>query len=152
MKMTRRDFFPTAYLAAVAGSKLAVGKAPAAASAGRFQFDPQTRRYSVSGPVGIKNARLGIEIDGVTHWADSAAHVNWHGDDTGEARIEFTSPPVAWRVRFDWESDGHALVVSSTLENRGQQPLKLGRCRLLTPLTARARCFSATIRKKPRRW
>ena len=81
--------------------------------------------------MGVKTACLGIEIDGVTHWADSAAHVDWTGDETGEARIEFTSPPVAWRVRFDWESDGHALVISSTLENRGQKPLKLGRCRLL---------------------
>lgn len=130
MKMTRRNFLPAAYLAAVAGAKLATGKMPVAGSAGRFQFDPKTRRYSVSGPVGIKNARLGIEIDGVTHWADSAAHVGWKGDETGEAKIEFTSPPVAWRVRFDWESNGNALVITSALENRGRQPLKLGRCRL----------------------
>jgi len=131
MKMTRRDFFPTAYLAAVAGSKLAIGKPSGAASAGRFHFDPKTRRYSVTGPVGVKTACLGIEVDGVTYWADSAAHVDWTGDEMGEAMITFTTPPVAWRVRFDWESDGHALVISSTLENRGSKPLKLGRCRLL---------------------
>ncbi len=31
MKMNRGDFFPTAYLAAMAGAKLATGKTPAAA-------------------------------------------------------------------------------------------------------------------------
>ena len=153
MKMTRRDFFPTAYLAAVAGSKLAIGKTPAAPSAGRFQFDPKTRRYSISGPVGVKTACMGIEVDGVTYWADSAAHVEWTGDDTGEAKITFTTPPVAWRVRFDWESDGHALVISSTLENRGEQAVEVGPLPpCWTSLTVRARCSSATTRKKPRRF
>ena len=130
MKMNRRDFFPTAYLAAVAGAKLAAGKTSPAEAAGRFHFDPQSRRYSLPGPVGLKDVRLGVEIDDATHWVDETAHINWNGAETGEALIEFQSPPVAWRVRFDWESDGHALVVSSTLENRGKQPLKLGRCRL----------------------
>jgi len=130
MKMNRRDFFPTAYLAAVAGAKLATGQTSPAQTTGRFHFDPKTRRYSLAGPVGVKDVRLGVEIDGVTHWADDDAHVDWSGSETGEAKIEFTSPPVMWRVRFDWGSDGHALLVSSTLENRGQQPLKLGRCRL----------------------
>ncbi len=131
MKMNRRDFFPTAYLAALAGTKLAAGKPSPAEGTARFHFDTKTHRYSVTGPVGVKEARLGVEIDGVTHWADAAAHVDWTGAETGEAKIEFTSPPVTWRVRFDWESDGHALVVSSTLENRGKRPLKLGRCRLI---------------------
>ena len=92
MKMNRRDFFPTAYLAAVAGTKLAAGKTSPAETTGRFHFDPKTRRYSLTGPVGVKEARLGVEIDGVTHWADAAAHVDWNGDETGEAEIEFTSP------------------------------------------------------------
>ncbi|MGD1104952.1 MAG: hypothetical protein ABSA59_23140, partial [Terriglobia bacterium] len=130
MKMNRRDFFPTAYLAAVAGTKLAAGKTSPPETASRFHFDPQTRRYSLPGPVGLKNVRLGVEIDGATHWADEATHLDWSGAEIGEAKIEFHSPPVAWRVRFDWGSDGHALVVSSTLENRGKQPLKLGRCHL----------------------
>jgi hypothetical protein len=131
MKMNRRDFFPTAYLAAVAGAKLAAGKASPAEAAGRFHFDSQARRYSITGPVGVKEARMGVEIDGVTHWADEAKHVDWSGGETGEAKIEFTSPTVTWRVRFAWETDGHALVVSSTLENHGKQPLKLGRCQLI---------------------
>ena len=131
MKMNRRDFFPTAYLAALAGTKFAVGKVPAASTTGRFHFDAKTGRYSITGPVGIKDARLGVEIDGVNHWADAAAHVDWSGDETREAKIEFSSPPITWRVRFDWGSDGHALLVSSTLENRGKEPVKLGRCRLM---------------------
>ena len=130
MKMNRRDFFPTAYLTALAGTKLAAGKTALAETTGRFHFDPKTRRYSLPGPVGLREVRLGVEIDGVTHWADAAAHVDWSGSETGEAKIEFSSPPVIWRVRFDWGSDGHALVVSSTIENRGKLPLKLGRCRL----------------------
>src|SRR5208283_218575 len=130
MKMNRRDFFPTAYLAAVAGAKLAAGKPSPAETTGRFHFDPQTRRYSLPGTVGLQNVRLGVEIDGATHWVDEFAKVDWSGDETGEAKIEFHSVPVAWRVRFDWGSDGHALLVSSTLENRGKRPLKLGRCHL----------------------
>ena len=130
MKMNRRDFFPTAYLAAVAGAKLVAGKTAPVETTGRFHFDPKTGRYSLPGRVGLRNVRLGVEIDGAAHWADEAAHLDWNGAETGEARIEFSSPPVMWRVRFDWESDGHALVVSSTLENRGKQPLKLGRCRI----------------------
>jgi len=126
MKMTRRDFFPTAYWLAVAGTKVAAGKAPE--TAGRFQFDSTTRRYSVQGPVGVKGARLGVEIDSTTHWVDETAHLDWNGQETGEAKIAFHSVPVLWRVRFDWESDGRALVVSSTLENRGSRPVKLGRC------------------------
>ncbi len=129
MKMNRRDFFPTAYLTAVAGTKLASGKTPAPAT-GRFQFDPKTRRYSIPGEVGLKNVRLGIEIDGVTHWVDDASHVEWNGEETGEAKFTFSSPAVEWRVEFYWETDGQALIVSSTIENRGHQPLKLGKCRL----------------------
>ena len=90
MKMNRRDFFPTAYLAAVAGTKLATGKTLPAETAGRFHFDPKTRRYSLAGPVGLKSVRLGVEIDGVTHWADESAHLDWSGSETGEAKIEFT--------------------------------------------------------------
>jgi alpha-galactosidase len=131
MKMSRRDFFPTAYLAALAGTELAAGKKSPVDTPGRFHFDPKTGRYSLPGPVGVKDVRMGVEIDGVTHWADAAAHVEWSGSETGEAKIEFASAPAMWRVRFDWESDGHALLVSSTLENHGKQPLKLGRCRLI---------------------
>src|SRR5580693_3729605 len=120
MKMNRREFFPTAYLAAMGGAKLAAGKVPAPDASRSFQFDLKTRRYSATGPVGLKNSRLGIEVDGVTHWAETASHVDWTGAETGEAKITFDSPAMFWRVRFDWESDGHALIVSSTIENRGQ--------------------------------
>jgi len=130
MKMNRRDFFPAAYLAALSGSKLAAGEMARADTPGRFHFDLKTRRYSLEGPAGIQNARLGVEIDGTPHWVDESAHVAWSGSETGEARIQLSSAPVAWQVRFDWEDDGRALVISSTLENRGKKPLKLGRCRL----------------------
>jgi hypothetical protein len=130
MKMNRRDFFPTAYLAAVAGSKLAAGEMALADTPGRFHFDVKTRRYSLEGPVGLQNARLGVEVDGTTHWVDESARVTWSGTETGEAQIQFPSVPIVWRVRFDWESNGRALVASSTLENRGKTPLRLGRCRL----------------------
>ena len=44
MKMNRRDFFPTAYLAALAGTKLAAAKTSPTETAARFHFDPKTRR------------------------------------------------------------------------------------------------------------
>ena len=94
----------------------------------QFHFDLQTRRYSIEGPVGFKNARLGIEVNGAMHWADDAAHAAWND---GEAKVEFTAPQMEWKVRFKWVSDRPALLISSTLENRGQQPVKLGRCLLV---------------------
>ena len=130
MTMNRRDFFPTVYLAALAGAKLAAGEKAEANTPGRFHFDQKTRRFSLEGPVGIQNARLGVEIDGTPHWLDESAHVAWSGSETGEARIDFSSPPAEWRVRFDWENDGRALLISSTLENRGTKPLRLGKWRL----------------------
>ncbi len=123
--MNRGDFFPTAYFAAVAGAKLATGKTPAAAI-GRFLFGLKTRRYSIPGDIGLKNVRMGIEIDGITHWADDASHAEWSGEETGEAKFTFQSPAIEWQVQFSWESDGQALIVSSRIENRGHQPLKLG--------------------------
>jgi hypothetical protein len=93
----------------------------------QFHFDPKSRRYSVEGPVGLKNARLGIEVDGSMHWADQAAQAAW---SDGEARFEFAAPRLGWKVRFKWLSECPALLIGSTLENRGKQPVKLGRCRL----------------------
>ena len=93
----------------------------------QFHFDPQSRRYSIEGPVGLKNARLGIEVDGSMHWADQAAQATWR---EGEANFEFAAPRLGWKVRFKWLSECPALLISSTLENQGTQPLKLGRCLL----------------------
>jgi len=93
----------------------------------QFHFDQQSRRYSIDGPVGLKNARLGIEADGMMLWADEAAHATWSDD---AAKFDFTEPPLSWKVRFRWLAECPALTVSSTLENRGSQPIKLGRCYL----------------------
>ncbi len=128
MKMNRRDFFPAAWLAAIAGSKLVTDPLSLATETSRFHFDQKTRRYSLEGPVGVKNARLGVEIDGVSHWVDESVHVVWSGTETGEAMLQFPTARLAWRVRFDWGSGGQAFLVSSTLENRGKRALKLGRC------------------------
>jgi hypothetical protein len=138
-EMNRRVFFPTACLAAIAGSKLAAGAPSLAANPGHFHFDPIIRRYSLQGPVGFQNARLGIEVDGINHWVDESAAVEWSGTETGVAKIQFASTPIAWRVRFDWGSNGRALVVRSTLENRGEKALKLGRCRLVDTTDADGR-------------
>jgi hypothetical protein len=99
----------------------------------QFHFDPQSRCYSIEGPVGIKDARLGIEADGSIHWADQAEHANW---TDGEATFQFTAPPLRWKVRFKWLTDRPALLISSTLENQGKQPVKLGRCFLADTDTA----------------
>ena len=117
MKSNPHDYFRTAPVAANA--------APDSQTA--FHFDPKSRRYSIEGPVGLKNARLGIEVDGSMHWADEAAHATW---SDGEANFEFAEPHLGWKVRFKWLSECPALLISSTLENRGKQPVKLGRCRL----------------------
>jgi hypothetical protein len=92
-----------------------------------FRFDQQARRYSIDGSVGLKDARLGIEAGGRTLWADEAAHAAW---SDGAAKFEFTEPPLIWNVHFQWLPDRPALIISSTLVNRGKQPIKLGRCLL----------------------
>ena len=104
-----------------------IGAGTSESAAASFRFDHQSRRYSIDGPVGLKNARLGIEMDGSMHWADQAAHVAW---SDGEARFEFAAPRFGWKVRFKWLNECAALLISSTLENQGKQPVKLGRCRL----------------------
>jgi hypothetical protein len=96
-------------------------------SASTFRFDHQSRRYSIDGAVGLKDARLGIEADGVMLWADEAAHATW---SDGATKFEFTEPPLIWTVHFQWLSDRPALIISSTLLNQGKQPIKLGRCHL----------------------
>ncbi|MGA3322936.1 MAG: hypothetical protein ABSF45_00550 [Terriglobia bacterium] len=93
----------------------------------QFNFDHKSRRYSIDGPVGLNNARLGIEVDGSMHWADEAEHATW---SDGEANFEFAEPHIGWKVRFKWLSECPALLIRSTLENQGKQPVKLGRCRL----------------------
>jgi hypothetical protein len=93
----------------------------------QFHFNPQSRRYSIEGPVGLRNARLGIEVDGSMHWAEQADHATWND---GEANFEFPDPRLIWKVRFKWLRDHPALLISSTLENQGKQPIKLGRCLL----------------------
>jgi len=90
-----------------------------------FHFDEATRAYSIERPVGLRNARLGIEAEGSIYWAQQAASIAWSG---GEAKFEFAGPRLAWKVRFKWISDGPALVISSTLENIGTRSLRLGRC------------------------
>jgi hypothetical protein len=96
----------------------------------QFHFDGATRRYSIEGPVGFKNARLGIEVNGATFWADQAAGADWSRGDSDEARLEFHNSPFVWRIRFEWQKGNPALLISSTIENQGAQQMKLGRCRL----------------------
>ena len=123
MKINRTDHLPIAN-AATSGSTPAL--------AASFNFDPTTRRYSIEGAVGLKNARLGIEVDGTTHWADEAHSAVAHTSPSegGEADFTFANPPLSWKVRFKWLADRPALLISSTLENRRNQPIKLGRCLL----------------------
>jgi hypothetical protein len=97
------------------------------AATSQFHYDSKSQRYFIEGPVGLKNARLGIEVDGSMHWGDEAEQTAW---SDGEARFEFAAPPLGWKVRFEWLSGRPALLISSTIENRGKQLVKLGRCRL----------------------
>jgi hypothetical protein len=98
----------------------------------QFHFDPKSRRYSIEGPVGLKNARLGIEVNGTMHWADEADGAVAHTtpSEGEDANFIFADPPLSWKVRFKWLRDCPALLISSALENQGKQPVKLGRCRL----------------------
>jgi hypothetical protein len=98
------------------------------AATNRFHFDLQARRYSIDGPVGLRNARLGIEANGTTLWADQAEHVSGSND---ALEFTFAAPKLQWTVRFHWRPEQPALIVSSTLENRGEQAIKLGRCMLI---------------------
>ncbi|HLJ13192.1 MAG TPA: hypothetical protein VKV15_01750 [Bryobacteraceae bacterium] len=105
----------------------AVAAAMPSIAANRFHYDAAARRYSVEGPGAIENAQLGLEADGTMHWAGEAQHASW--SEKGEARFDFPSPALRWTVRFHETSD--ALLITSTIENTGPRPLKLGRCRLL---------------------
>jgi hypothetical protein len=92
-----------------------------------FRYDPGARRYSVeTSGVAIEKARLGIEINGTVRWAGDARHTAWNGGT--EARFDFTEA-LRWTVRFRQRED--ALEVTSTVENTGANPVKLGRCLLI---------------------
>lgn len=87
----------------------------------------------------ITGSRLGLEVDGQTLWADAAKKVAWSGDASGRvaagqsatACYEFESPPIEWSVEFKISDDGTMPTVTSEIRNRGERPLKLGKCRLL---------------------
>lgn len=97
----------------------------AAAGAGpRLQYDQTARRYSLDGPVSLKNVRLGIELNGVMRWATDADRAGFHEN---EATFQFGAQE--WTVHFRPSTE--AWLIGSTVRNAGDKPIKLGRCTLL---------------------
>ncbi len=97
--------------------------AVAAGAVPRLQFDQAARRYTLDGPVAVRNTRLGIELDGAMRWASDADHASWKEN---EATFQFG--PQQWTVRF--RPAGAGWLIGSTIRNAGDKPVKLGRCRL----------------------
>ena len=93
------------------------------AAAPRLQYDQASRRYTLEGPVALKNIRLGIELNGIMRWASDADRAAWK---ESEAAFQFGSQQ--WTVRF--RPAGEAWLIGSTIRNAGDKPVKLGQCRL----------------------
>jgi hypothetical protein len=87
----------------------------------------------------IAAARLGIDVDGQTLWAAKADKASWSGQAAGKiapgesarAVYEFDALKLAWTVEFRLSADGTQFSVGSEIRNRGDKPIKLGKCRLL---------------------
>ena len=97
------------------GGGCGVGAAP------RLQYDQAARRYTLDGPVALKNVRLGIELNGAMRWASDSDRAAWKEN---EANFQFGSQQ--WTVRF--RRAGEAWLIGSTVRNAGDKPVKLGRC------------------------
>jgi len=107
-----------------------------ASAATQLHYDSTLRRYSVQGDTaGVELARMGLEAGGSIRWTGDAHAARWNGQD--EARFEFAAPAFRWTVRF--RDAAGALLVSSSVDNTGAAPLKLGRCFLLDATDSRAR-------------
>jgi hypothetical protein len=94
--------------------------AAALAHSQSFIFDHAQRRFSFSG---LHEARLGVEVDGKTLWADAASSANWDAPSR-RLQLTFSEPAVVWAVDFGVDT------ISSTMRNAGTQPVRFGRCYL----------------------
>ena len=107
----------------IADIEISASGAETGESASAFRFDHEARRYSIDGPVGLKDARLGIEADGMMLWADDAAQATW---SERQAKFEFTKPPLSWHVRFHWRHRATCAHRQFDFENRGESAHQTG--------------------------
>ncbi|MBN1396338.1 MAG: hypothetical protein JW959_15040 [Pirellulales bacterium] len=115
----------------------------AAAARVELSVRPKEGDYGVRAAVSdvgtVAGARLGLDIDGRTLWADAAGKAAWNGPasgrlapgETATAVYEFDEPKIAWSVEFNLSADGAMASIRSEIHNRGEKTVKLGRCRLL---------------------
>ncbi|MFN0169288.1 MAG: hypothetical protein ACKV22_22935, partial [Bryobacteraceae bacterium] len=104
----------------------------------QFTFHTADRSFSFgSEPTQVDHARLPIDVEGAALAAGRADRASWEGPasgglragESGAARFEW--PLVEWIVRFSVSAEGRSLTIASSIRNRGAQPIRLGRCRLL---------------------
>jgi hypothetical protein len=120
--MDRRQFIGVAALAQAA---LNGQDTPAS----RFRIE--NGRYSF-GP--IENARLVLEVNGKMLDAANASDVSSTGGlesgQSGRLQVRFRNPGVSWEITFEFDPNGSAATIHSTVWNRGAAPIALGRCSL----------------------
>lgn len=93
-----------------------------------LRVDAARRRFSF-GAV-IENARLGLDVDGKTLWAEDAASAKWTGSATGRLALRFAEPAIEWTIDFGAGPDGSSAMITSSIRNLSGAAVKLGRCRL----------------------
>ena len=134
----------TVLLAAMAGNRLAAEEereqAEAAPLVPQLVVDRAAKTYSfvaegAHGP-GMRNARLGLEVNGKVLWSSAAAAADWQGPDDGRVtpatpaslRLRFDRPKLEWTVRWSMLSENGVGLISSTIKNLGPRGIALGKC------------------------
>ncbi|HPT27361.1 MAG TPA: hypothetical protein PLZ95_13155, partial [Bryobacteraceae bacterium] len=86
------------------------------------------RRFSFGGV--IENARLGLDANGKTLWAEDAVSAKWTGGQTGRLALRFAEPAIEWTIDFSQGGDGESALIMSSIRNLSGAAVALGRCRL----------------------
>src|ERR1022692_1618428 len=105
LRPTPRSAFSNPSAPHLAAAMLLCGTIAAAAVPG-LQYDQTSRRYTLEGPVALKNVRLGLELNGAMRWASEADRAAWKQN---EATFQFGTKQ--WTVRF--RPTGEAWLISS---------------------------------------
>lgn len=113
--------------------------------------NPTAGTFELSSPalgdLAVREARLGLEVDGEALWSDQADQVAWDGPADGKLQpgasgrmvLRFGKPEITWDVVFEDDGEGTAVYILSSIENAGSEPVRLDKCRLLDTTDSRSR-------------
>ncbi len=91
-----------------------------------LRVDAAKRRFSFG--TAIEHARLGLDVDGKTLWAEDAASAKW---DSGTLTLRFAAPAVEWRIEFQKGPTDSSAFITSSIRNLSGAAVTLRRCRLV---------------------